>query len=77
MPKKRPKGKASSGRSKAAAKPRTSTRAEEAAYIASLVAHGQAAPAGPDGKLPPGATHELSIGPDRKLKVTRKRFSAF
>ena len=64
-------------------KPRTpkkrsaSKRAEEAAFVASLVAHGQAVRVPPGGKLPPGATHELVKDDKGEPKVVRKRFSAF
>ena len=55
---------------------RTSTRDETKAFIKSLRAHGQAAPLGPDGKLPKGATHELTTDSRGNVKVVRKRFSA-
>ena len=49
---------------------------DEAAFTGSLVAHGQAAKAGPDGKLPPGATHELVEDEKGQMKAVRRRFSA-
>jgi hypothetical protein len=48
---------------------------EEAAFVESLVAHGQAAKPRADGTLPPGATHEISEGKDGEVKVVRRRFS--
>jgi hypothetical protein len=51
-------------------------RAEEA-FIRGLIARGEAAKA-VDGKLPPGATHEIVEDEPGKLpKVVRRRFSAF
>jgi len=55
---------------------RSSARDEKKAFIKSLLAHGQAAPLGPDGKLPKGATHELSTDSNGDVTVVRKRFSA-
>jgi hypothetical protein len=49
---------------------------EEKAFIESLIAHGQAARPGPDGKLPRGATHELTTDASGNVTVVRKRFSA-
>jgi hypothetical protein len=51
-------------------------RAEEKAFVKSLVAHGQAVAVPPGGKLPPGATHELVECDRGNVKVVRKRFSA-
>lgn len=55
---------------------RRSARDERAAFVKSLLAHGQAAPLGADGKLPTGATHELTVDASGKLTIVRKRFSA-
>ena len=52
-------------------------RAEKEAYVRSLIAHGQAAKAGPDGKLPPGAKHELVEDDKGEVTVVRRRFSSF
>ena len=52
-----------------------SARAEEE-FTRSLIAHGQAAKVGPDGKLPPGATHELVEDDEGRVKAVRRRFSA-
>jgi hypothetical protein len=47
----------------------------EEAYVRGLVARGEAAKA-VDGKLPPGATHEIvEERPGRVPKVVRRRFS--
>jgi len=51
--------------------------ADEDAFIKSLIAHGQAAKALPDGSLPPGATHELVEDEHGQLRVIRRRYSAF
>jgi hypothetical protein len=82
MPKKRAK-------KKSATKPRqlpverrpsaqesSTSKSEERAFIASLVAHRQAVAVAPGAKLPPGATHELTTAAGRQPKVVRKRFSA-
>lgn len=37
---------------------------EARAYVAGILARGEAARPGPDGRLPPGATHEI-VGEDR------------
>ena len=47
------------------------------AYVAGLIARGEAAPLDEDGRLPAGATHELVEGDDGRLSARRKRFSAF
>jgi hypothetical protein len=49
---------------------------EEEAFTRSLIAHGQAAKAGPDGKLPAGATHELVEDDKGEPKLVRRRFSS-
>jgi hypothetical protein len=49
----------------------------EEAFIRGLIARGEAAKA-VDGKLPPGATHEIvEERPGRLPKVVRRRFSAY
>jgi len=53
------------------------TAADEAAFIESLLEHGQAAKRRPDGTLPPGATHELIEDEHGVRRVVRRRFSAF
>lgn len=55
---------------------RRSARDEKTAFVKSLLAHGQAAPLGVDGKLPAGATHELTVDASGNLTIVRKRFSA-
>lgn len=49
---------------------------EERRFVEDLVARGQAAEAGADGELPPGATHEI-VGrrSDGSPVVRRRRFS--
>jgi hypothetical protein len=49
---------------------------DEDAFTRSLIVHGQAAKARPDGTLPPGATHELVEDEQGKLRAVRRRFSA-
>lgn len=52
-----------------------SSPAEEA-FVSGLIARGEAAKA-VDGKLPPGATHEIvEERPGRLPRVVRRRFSA-
>ena len=66
---------------KRAAKPRrnapetTDERAAADAYARSLIAHGQAARPGPDGTLPPGATHEIVEDESGRIRLVRRRFS--
>ena len=66
----------SAGRKRSAPKKASRASDEEKAFIESLIAHGQAAPPGPDGKLPRGATHELTRDASGNVTVVRKRFSA-
>ena len=56
-------------------KPAAPTR-DEAAFVESLIANGQAAKRRPDGSLPPGATHELIEDETGEKRVVRRRFSA-
>lgn len=50
---------------------------EEGAFVRGLIERGEAARA-VDGKLPPGATHEIvEERPGEPPKVVRRRFSAF
>jgi hypothetical protein len=51
--------------------------AAERAYVESLIASGQAAKPDSQGKLPPGATHEIVETTGGELKVVRRRFSAY
>jgi hypothetical protein len=63
---------------RAAARPGRTTakaRAEEDAYTRSLLAHGQAARPDADGRLPPGATHEIVEEAGGRLRAVRRRFS--
>jgi len=50
-------------------------RADAEAFQQSLIDHGQAAKARPDGTLPSGATHELVKEPDGTVRAVRRRFS--
>ena len=49
---------------------------DEAAFIESLIANGQAAKRRADGSLPPGATHELIEDENGEKRVVRRRFSS-
>jgi len=49
---------------------------DEAAFVESLIANGQAAKRRRDGSLPPGATHELIEDENGERRVVRRRFSA-
>jgi hypothetical protein len=52
-------------------------RAEEA-FVEGVVARGEAAKPGPNGELPPGATHEIVEEREgRPPKLRRRRFSLF
>ena len=51
------------------------TQKDEDAFADSLLAHGQAAKRRPDGTLPPGATHEITVGENGEKKIVRRRFS--
>jgi hypothetical protein len=57
--------------------PTTPKTAEETAFLESLIVHGQAARARPDGTLPPGATHELVEDARGDVRAVRRRFSTF
>ncbi len=48
----------------------------EAAFVAGVLARGEAAEPAEDGTLPPGATHEI-VRDENGEHVVRKRFSAF
>ena len=48
---------------------------DEDAFADSLLAHGQAAKRRPDGTLPPGATHEVTVAENGEKKIVRRRFS--
>jgi hypothetical protein len=50
--------------------------AAEKAFIEASIARGEAQPAGKDGSLPEGATHELVEAPNGQQTVRRRRFSA-
>ncbi len=49
----------------------------EAAFVAGLIARGEAARSDEDGKLPAGATHELVEDDQGRTVARRRRFSAF
>ena len=51
------------------------TQKDEDAFADSLLAHGQAAKRRPDGTLPPGATHEITVAENGEKKIVRRRFS--
>jgi len=73
----RSKRAAASGRSTPRSKaPLSPPTPEEEAFTRSLIAHGQAARARPDGTLPPGATHELVEDEHGRLRAVRRGFSA-
>src|SRR5215210_1927719 len=46
----------------------------EREFTAAAIARGDAQYAGPDGKLPPGATHEITDEPSGERVVRRRRF---
>lgn len=80
-PRKRAKKKAGVTRRTAAAPSALDTEsraltAAELAFIEATIARGEAQSAGPDGELPPGATHEIVETPSGPPTVRRKRFSA-
>ena len=64
---------------KPAARPKsgkaTAAKKAEEAFAESLEAHGQAAKRRPDGTLPPGATHEITVAENGEKKIVRRRFS--
>jgi hypothetical protein len=64
---------------KSAAKPKSrktaAAKKAEDAFAESLEAHGQAAKRRPDGTLPPGATHEITVAENGEKKIVRRRFS--
>lgn len=49
----------------------------ERAFVAGLIARGEAAKPDEHGQLPPGATHELIEDDEGHTTVRRRRFSAF
>ena len=49
----------------------------ERAFVAGLIARGEAAPADKHGRLPAGATHELVEDDEGHVTARRRRFSAF
>ncbi len=49
----------------------------ERAFVAGLIARGEAAPLDEHGNLPSGATHELVEDADGRPTARRRRFSAF
>jgi hypothetical protein len=66
---------------KPAAKPKAKVRAakpspkEEAAFVETLIATGEAARLDDQGKLPAGATHKIVEDKAGHVKVVRRRFS--
>lgn len=70
-----PAGHSSNAEEPAQSEAKESSQAEEA-FVRGLIVRGEAAKA-VDGKLPPGATHEIvEERPGRLPKVVRRRFSA-
>ena len=77
------KKKTARGRGKAAPKPRAGRpprkpreEKESAEFVAGLIRRGEAAYPMEDGRLPPGATHEIVDGePGEPPTVVRRRFS--
>ena len=55
--------------------PKESPQDDQAAYVETLIATGQATPLTSEGKLPPGATHEIIEDDQGQVKVVRRRFS--
>jgi len=51
------------------------TREDEAAYLETVIASGEAAPLDHNGKLPAGATHKIVEDESGNLKAVRRRFS--
>ncbi|CAA9270989.1 MAG: hypothetical protein AVDCRST_MAG76-3370 [uncultured Acidimicrobiales bacterium] len=56
--------------------PAAAERAEKA-FVAGLIARGEAAQPDEHGRLPAGATHELVEDDEGNVTVKRRRFSAF
>ena len=73
---KQSKGRKATARRKGFGGKARETKREQDAFTRSLIEHGQAAKAGPDGKLPPGATHELVEDDNGEVKPVRRRFSS-
>jgi len=74
---KKPPKRRSARKPAARAKARKTSGAKKAeqAFEESLLAHGQAAKRRPDGTLPPGATHEITVAENGEKKIVRRRFS--
>ena len=68
----KPAGAAAAQRKMKRVAPKT---ADETAFLESLIVHGQAVRARPDGTLPPGATHELVEDARGEVRAVRRRFS--
>ena len=51
------------------------TAKEEAAYLETVIATGEAAPLDQEGKLPAGATHKVVEDESGNVKVVRRRYS--
>jgi len=74
------KGRSAAGKPKPAGQPAGDDEkdsAAERAFVESLIASGQAAKPDSQGRLPPGATHEIVETENGELKVVRRRFSAY
>ena len=56
-------------------KPERPSLEDEAAFSETLIASGEAARPDANGKLPPGATHEIVEDQAGNVKVVRRRFS--
>ena len=64
-------------RDEAEPKPDDDVAEAERAFVAGLVARGEAAEPDENGELPPGVTHELVKDEAGRTTVRRRRFSAF
>lgn len=60
---------------RAAAPTEQPSREDEAAFVESLIASGQAARLDEQGRLPAGATHKIVEDDEGNLRVVRRRFS--
>jgi hypothetical protein len=64
------------GATRAGRPARPERREESAEFVAGLIRRGEAAYPMEDGRLPPGATHEIiDEGPGKPPTVVRRRFS--
>lgn len=59
-----------------ASSPEDAAKRAEEAFVAGVIARGEAAEVGADGELPPGATHEI-VDDEHGRHLVRRRFSTF